>query len=65
MMEKAKRLKEGSGWWSSWGRKQHSQSEDTAEIGRLLDDVTCSLVAKEEDFWCPGLQKHRFWSFSA
>lgn len=48
MMEEAKRLKERSGWWSSWGRKQHSQSEDTVEIRKLLDDVTYSVVAKEE-----------------
>lgn len=39
------------------GQKLHSQREDTAEIGRLLDDVTCSLVAKEEDFCGPGFQK--------
>lgn len=50
MMEEAKRLKEWSGWWSSWGRKQHRQSRDTVEIGRLLYDVTDSVVAKEELF---------------
>lgn len=48
MMEEAKRLKERSGWWSSWGRKQHSRGEDAAEIGKLLDDVTYSVVVEEE-----------------
>lgn len=50
MIEEAKRLKERSRRWSSWGRKQRSQSGDTAEIGKLLDDVTYSVVAKEELF---------------
>ncbi|CAJ1079825.1 Hypothetical predicted protein [Xyrichtys novacula] len=51
MMVKAKRLKERSGRWSSWGRKQHSQSEDTAEMEKLLDDVTRSVMVKEEELF--------------
>lgn len=65
MIEKAKRLEEGSGWWSSRGRKQRSRSEDEVEIGRLLDDVTCSPGGKERRIsWCPGLQTHKVWSLS-
>lgn len=51
MMEEAKWLKEGSVWWSSLGRKRHRQSEDTAEIERLLDDVTYAMVGKEQELF--------------
>lgn len=33
------------------GRKRHRQSEDTAEIERLLDDVTYAMVGKEQELF--------------